>query len=76
MKLPAFFGRALGVLMALAVCLPLARGADSGLRTGRVAWGRLVTAYSSWNVHAQNDPTLAQFVRDSTTLNIDPTYLR
>jgi hypothetical protein len=42
-------------------------------RGGRVAWGRLVTESLSWRVHGENDTVLATFIRENTSLNIDPT---
>jgi hypothetical protein len=41
-------------------------------RGGRVGWARLVTESGSWSVHSQNDPILARFIHDHTSLNIDP----
>jgi hypothetical protein len=43
------------------------------VRGGRVGWGRLITERSSWSVHSANDPELADFIRNETSLNIDPT---
>jgi hypothetical protein len=61
---------------ALAASALFARGAAAAAegtpRGGRVAWGRLITENSSWSVHEGNDPLLAQFIRDRTSLNIDP----
>ena len=42
-------------------------------RGGRVGWARLITESSSWTVHNANDPLLAEFIREKTSLNIDPT---
>jgi hypothetical protein len=42
-------------------------------RGGRVGWARLITGSTTWSVHEGNDPTLAQFIREETSLNIDPT---
>jgi Domain of unknown function (DUF4159) len=51
------------------------RAAETGAvsRGGRVGWARLVTGSSSWSVHDGNDPLLAKFIREQTSLNIDPT---
>ncbi|HEX2854381.1 MAG TPA: DUF4159 domain-containing protein [Opitutaceae bacterium] len=43
-------------------------------RGGRVGWARLVTPNTAWNRHADADPTLTQFIRRETSLNIDPTW--
>jgi hypothetical protein len=59
----------LGLMLGLSV----SQGAGTiAPRGGRVAWGRLVTESSSWSVHDANDPLLAAFIRDHTSLNIDP----
>lgn len=76
MKSHAAFGRALGVTALSAVIAfsqPRVMGAEAIVRGGRVAWGRLVTGNSSWTVHSQNDPLLANFIHDHTSLNIDAT---
>jgi len=54
-----------------AVSLPAA-DADS-LRGGRFGWARLVTPDRNWNLHAEEDPVLASFIRTQTALNIDRT---
>ncbi len=43
----------------------------SGARGGRVSWGRLVTESNAWIVHEANDPALADFIRQQTSLNLD-----
>ncbi len=43
-------------------------------RGGRVGWARLVTESASWTVHRDNDQDLAVFIREQTSLNIDPTF--
>jgi hypothetical protein len=43
-------------------------------RGGRVAWARLITHSAYWDIHADCDPALANFIRKETTLNIDPTW--
>ena len=61
---------------AFAVCARLgARAADyDSLRAESVGWARLKTSSPNWKRHAGADPTLTQFFRDETTLNIDPIW--
>jgi hypothetical protein len=67
----------LKLLCAGAVCAPvlpaLAAEVDK-LRADRVGWARLKTPSQWWNRHASGDPTLMNFFRDSTSLDIDPTW--
>jgi hypothetical protein len=57
------------------VCCGLAPAADfEHLRGDRVGWARLKTPGEHWNRHSQSDPVLMQFVRENTSLNIDPTW--
>lgn len=62
------------------LCLPLvilatASSADlSEMRADRVGWARLQTASPHWKRHSGSDPVLAQFIRENTSLNIDPTW--
>jgi len=44
---------------------------DNRVMGGNVGWARLKTASPYWKRHAGADPTLTQFFRDETTLNID-----
>jgi hypothetical protein len=44
------------------------------LRSEMVGWARLKTPSDYWRRHADGDPTLMQFLRDNTTLNLDPTW--
>lgn len=44
------------------------------LRGDRVGWARLRTTSPAWMRHASGDPTLMQFFREQTTLNIDPAW--
>lgn len=53
---------------------PAARPATAELRGGRVGWARLITADSGWALHSDQDPKLATFIREKTSLNIDPTW--
>jgi hypothetical protein len=44
------------------------------LRGERVGWARLKTSSPYWMRHADGDPVLMQFLRDYTSLNIDPRW--
>jgi hypothetical protein len=44
------------------------------LRAEGVGWARLKTSSPYWKRHAGADPTLTEFFRDETTLNIDPIW--
>jgi hypothetical protein len=41
-------------------------------RGGRVGWARLIAPSRYWNVHQGQDPQLANFIRNQSSLNIDP----
>ena len=58
---------------AVALCGGLeARAADYDRSTaGSVGWSRLKTSSPYWKRHAGADPTLTQFFRNETTLNLD-----
>jgi hypothetical protein len=43
---------------------------DPGRQTG---WGRLVTPSRFWNLHGEQDAVLADFIRQQTHLDLDPT---
>ena len=63
----------LRTLLAGAVFLPGAAawaGATDRLRAERVGWARLVTANPDWQIHSDRDAALAQFIRDTTSLDI------
>lgn len=60
-------------LFLLTFLFPLFLHAAEAPRGGRVGWARLITESSSWTVHNGNDPLLAEFIREKTSLNIDPT---
>lgn len=64
-------------LLALAMAL-WAGSAFAGeldkMRGDRVGWARLQTPSEHWKRHARSDPVLAEFLRDNTSLNIDPTW--
>jgi hypothetical protein len=51
----------------------LAQDADA-LRPEAVGWARLRTPSEYWRRHAEADPRLMNFLRENTTLNIDPTW--
>lgn len=59
------------LLAALLLSMPVAADTPAG---GKVEWARLKTASPSWDRHARSDPNLLQFIRSSTTLNIDPVW--
>lgn len=50
---------------------PHALGPPAQSRGGRVGWGRLSTPGSQWGRHGDQDPRLARFIADQTTLNLD-----
>lgn len=51
------------------------RAADlDELRGERVGWARLRTPSMHWMRHATGDPVLMQFLRENSSLNIDPTW--
>ena len=64
-------------VLASAILLPtigLAAGDVNKLRGDRVGWARLKTPSPHWRRHSGADPTLTNFFRDETTLNIDPVW--
>jgi hypothetical protein len=68
-----------GAVFALAVFIAgvgaaHAQGGPDELRPEAVGWARLETPSLYWRRHAEADPTLMEFLRDNTTLNIDPTW--
>jgi Domain of unknown function (DUF4159) len=65
--------KALGLFFFVGVFWASTLAAADGPRGGRVGWGRLITEDSSWSVHSNNDPALAEFIHAQTSLNIDPT---
>ncbi len=62
------------MLALLMVTLVSPAQAQDDLRGDRVGWARLKTPSPWWNRHAHKDPVLMQFLRDNTSLNIDPTW--
>jgi hypothetical protein len=48
--------------------------AQESLRAERVGWARLKTPSEWWMRHATGDPVLMHFIRENTSLNIDPTW--
>lgn len=44
------------------------------LRGDRVGWARLKTPSLEWMRHSDGDPVLMDFIRQQTSLNIDPTW--
>ncbi len=67
--------RFLACLSALITLTTSALPVDvSQMRADRVGWARLQTSGAHWKRHAGSDPVLAQFIRENTSLNIDPTW--
>jgi hypothetical protein len=68
--------RLLFLSLFLFTCLSLRAAADEPdkLRAERVGWARLKTPTEYWLRHAEGDPSLARFIRDNTSLNIDPAW--
>jgi len=60
--------------LLLLLSLPILAQDTEALRPEAVGWARLKTPSEFWMRHAGSDPTLMQFLRDNTTLNIDPTW--
>lgn len=63
-------------MVGLLVVVPALLGAkpkSASSQATDVAWGRIVTDSRSWSVHQGNDPQLVRFIREQTTLGIDPT---
>lgn len=48
--------------------------AQTAPRGGRVGWARIITSSQFWDRHAQSDSVLTRFIREETSLNIDPTW--
>ncbi len=69
---------ALLVLLHVTLSVAVLRGDPSAAapasRGGRVAWARLITPSTQWGIHSDQDPKLALFIRQQTTLNIDPIW--
>jgi hypothetical protein len=54
---------------------PLARAEPTAEpRGGRVGWARLITPHPEWNRHTRSDSVLSNFIREKTSLNIEPTW--
>lgn len=62
------------LLAALAWSSGRAADGQPQSRGGRVGWARLITPNAQWDLHSDQDPKLATFIRTQTTLNIDPTW--
>jgi hypothetical protein len=65
------------LLFPLVFCagISLAAAAEKvELRGDRVGWARLKTPSEWWMRHANGDPALMKFIREHTSLNIDPTW--
>jgi hypothetical protein len=64
----------LPLLLLLFASLRVSAEDTEALRPEAVGWARLKTPGEFWMRHAERDPTLMQFLRENTTLNIDPTW--
>lgn len=63
------------LLVTLWMLGAFARGQDlNQLRGERVGWARLKTPSQHWMRHATGDPVLMQFLRENSSLNIDPKW--
>jgi hypothetical protein len=63
------------VLLCLLLATAVLRGQSADeLRGERVGWARLKTQSQWWFRHATGDPILMRFLREQTSLNIDPTW--
>lgn len=71
---PARWPALLAALCILASPWPASAQDVEALRPEAVGWARLKTPSDYWMRHANADPTLMQFLRDNTTLNIDPIW--
>jgi hypothetical protein len=61
------------LFVAPGLALSAADATDGKFRGGKVEWARL-QAGPEWNRHAATDHVLLEFMRDSTSLNIDPQW--
>jgi hypothetical protein len=70
--------RKIGVLLAVpcAILAALSASAEDTAepRGGRVGWARLITPHPEWNRHTRSDGVLSDFIREKTSLNIDPSW--
>jgi Domain of unknown function (DUF4159) len=64
----------IGLALLLAAFSATAQPGGDDLRGERVGWARLKTPSPNWIRHSNGDPTLMDFFRQSTSLNIDPTW--
>lgn len=71
---PSSFVIFLLVTFLLAQPSPCQQSRLDALRAERVGWARLKTPSEWWFRHANGDPALMHFLREQTTLNIDPTW--
>lgn len=69
-----------GAFAFLAITAPEGTASDvtadttAASRGGRVGWGRLITPGSQWGRHGDQDPRLARFIGEETSLNLDPQW--
>jgi hypothetical protein len=65
------------LLIAQFLCLApiLAEAMETEMSAGgKIEWARLKTLSPSWNRHAKSDYHLLEYIRNSTSLNIDPDW--
>jgi len=62
------------LLVTALLLTPLAADPMPDIAGGKVEWARLKTPSPSWDRHASSDHLLLEYIRESTTLNIDPVW--
>lgn len=62
------------LLVSALLLTPAAADPVPDIAGGKVEWARLKTPSPSWNRHASSDHFLLEYIRRSTTLNIDPVW--
>jgi len=74
MNRTAILGRQTVALASLWLGLAVTGLGDTPLpsRGGRVGWARLMTPAGQSGIHSDQDPKLAKFIGEETSLNIDP----
>ena len=87
-RLPGARGRGVVTLLSILLLLGVAmiapaqdqtndepaKSPNEALRPEAVGWARLKTPSQYWRRHATGDPSLMHFLRQYTTLNIDPVW--
>lgn len=69
-----FFSFALAALALGMLTVADAAPSEAAPRGGRVGWARIITSSAAWKRHADADPRLTDFIRQQTSLNLDPTW--